>query len=75
MAGLAADCKTDTLEAARASPEPSLLAPESLADFVDFVLEALLPGVLPEVLPEALPVLRRALVSIWGASSSVSQLH
>ncbi len=75
---MAADCETDTVEAARGSPDPSPPDTESLADladFVDFVLDELLPGGLPLALPLALPFLRRALVSILGASSSVSQLH
>lgn len=58
--GFLAVCGTETVEAARESPDPS---PENIDGLPDLTLEALLPGTLP------------ALVQILGAVSSVSQLH
>ena len=77
MVGLVDDCETDTVEAARGSvpSPPDTESRADRADFVDLVLDELLPGGLPLALPLALPFFRRALVSILGASSSVSQLH
>lgn len=66
LAGFFADCGIDTLEAVRESPDPS---PAGTAGFADFVLDALLSEELLPLFP------RKALVSILGALSSVSQLH
>jgi hypothetical protein len=61
LCGRAAVCGTETVEAPRESPEPR---PFGMASLPERVLEAPLPG-----------ALRMDLVSIMGASSSVSQLH